>query len=401
MNSKKKWIAGTVALVLATNLLTYYGAKRVSLILPNGTTIGAQQYQDVSSFQKMFEVRNILYKFYDGKIDDDALVEGAIKGMTSALNDPYTVFMNKKEFESFNTQTEGSYSGVGIQIEVKDDKIIVLSTFDDSPAKKAGIASGDVIEKVNGTDVSGKEYEKAVTMMKGKEGSSVKLTVLRNNKETFTYTVKRAKINLQTVTGEMLNNNMAYIRLSMFDEHTGDDFNKKLKELKRKGAEGLILDLRQNPGGLLTSCIDVVSNFISKGRIIVSTIDKYKTEEKHKSEGGMAIGMPLVVLTDGSTASASEIVSGAVRDYKIGTLVGEKTFGKGVVQTLLDTGDGTALKVTVSKYYTPKGENIHKIGIKPDIEVKYPESLSQSDTYNRNADPQFQKALEVLKEKMK
>lgn len=400
MNTKKKWIAGTIAIVLFTNVLTFFGAKTFPLIFPNGRVIGAGNANDISNYNKLFQVRSLIYKLYDGQIDESKLVEGAIKGMTAALKDPYTEFMNEEEFEAFNTQTEGSYSGIGLQIEVKEDKIIVLTTFEGSPAQKAGILPGDVIEKVNDTDVSGKEYQKAVTMMKGKEGSTVNITVARNEKERHTYTVKRAKIDLQTVEGEMLPGNIAYIKLAMFDEHTAKDFNKKLKELKDKGAQGVLLDLRQNPGGRLDVCVDVVSNFIPKGEVIVSTIDKYKKEEKYESKGGMAIGMPLVVLTDGLTASASEIVSGTVRDYKVGTLVGEKTFGKGVVQTLLDTGDGTALKVTISKYYTPSGENIHKTGIKPDVEVKYPKELLKQ-TYNRNIDPQFNKAVEVLKEKMK
>jgi carboxyl-terminal processing protease len=401
MTSRNKWIGVTVAVVLATNVLTYYGSQRISLTLPNGRVIGATtSTANVSKFQKMFEVRSLLDKLYDGTIDDDALVEGAIKGMTEALKDPYTTFMNQKEFESFNAQTEGAYSGVGIQIEVKENNIIVLSTFEGSPARKAGVLPGDIIEKVNGTDVSGKEYEKAVSMMKGKEGTEVNITVLRNEKETHTYTVKRAKITLETVSGEMVSGNVGYIKLSMFDENTGKNFTKKLKELEGKGAKGLVLDLRQNPGGLLTTCVEVVSNFIPKDKVIVSTVDKYKRETKYESKGGIAIGMPLVVLTDGLSASASEIVSGAIRDYKVGTLVGEKTFGKGVVQTLVDTGDNTALKVTISKYYTPNGENIHKTGIQPDVLVEYPEELAAKQ-YNRSIDPQFNKAMEIIRDKVK
>jgi carboxyl-terminal processing protease len=400
LKTKKKWIAWTVAIVLATNILTYYGTRRLSLVLPNGTVIGAQQYTDVSTFQKLFDVRSLLYKLYDGNIDDNTLVEGAIKGMASSLNDPYTVFMNKQEYDAFNSQTTGSYSGVGIQIEVKDNNIVVLSTFEGSPAKKAGVLPGDIIEKVNGTDVNGKEYDKAVTMMKGTKGSEVSITVLRNSKDTYTYNVKRDTIALETVSGEMITNNIAYIKLSMFDENTGKNFDKKLVELQGKGAKALILDLRQNPGGLLTTCVDVVSNFIPKDKVIVSTIDKNNSKQEYVSKGGTAIGMPLVILTDGNTASASEIVSGAIRDYKLGTLVGEKTFGKGVVQQLIDTGDGTALKVTMAKYYTPNGVNIHKIGITPDITVKYPENLLDKP-YNRSNDPQFNKALETIKGKLK
>lgn len=399
MTSKKKWIIGTVAALIITNGLTFYGTSKLSLVLPNGKAIGGEQYSDISKFEKMFMVRNQLYKYYDGKIDDNVLVEGAIKGMTSALQDPYTVFMNKKEFDSFNTQTEGTYTGLGLQVGVKDNKIVVISPFEDSPAKKAGILAGDIIDKVNGTDVTGQDLEKAVGMMKGEKGTSVNLTLTREGKGNFDVKVNREQIEMVTVTGEMLESNIGYIRISMFDENTAKNFNKKLKELQGKGMKGLVLDLRGNPGGLLNECVDVVSNFIPKGKTIVSTIDKYKNEKKYDSKGGSAINLPLVVLTDEGTASASEIVSGAIRDYKLGTLIGKKTFGKGVVQTILDTGDGTALKVTISKYYTPNGENIHGTGIKPDIDVELPKSVAEK--YDRSLDPQFKKALEVIKDKMK
>ena len=192
---------------------------------------------------------------------------------------------------------------------------------------------------------------------------------------------------------------------TMFDEHTSDNFEKKLTELQDKGMKSLIVDLRGNPGGLLNECVDVTSNFVPKGKVITYTIDKDEKRKDYNSIGGSAIGMPLTVLTDEGTASASEIFSGAVRDYKVGTLVGEKTFGKGVVQTMLYTSaegfdDGTALKVTISKYYTPDGENIHHIGIKPEINVVYPQELKEKP-YDRKLDPQFKKALEIAKGKIK
>lgn len=405
MNSKKKWIAWTVAIVLVTNVLTFFGTRNIAFFLPNGRPIGGETYSDIAKFQKMFMVRNLLYKYYDGKIDDNTLVEGAIKGMTASLNDPYTVFMNKKEFDAFNSTTEGTYTGLGLQVGVKDNNIVVISPFDDSPAKKAGIIAGDIIEKVDGKDVTGKDLDNAVNMMKGKEGTYVTLTINRTGKDMFDVKVARAKIQNVTVSGEMLDNNIGLIRLSMFDENTADNFNKKLKELQSKGMKGLIIDLRGNPGGLLTECVSIASDFIPKGKVIVSTIDKYKNEKKYNSDGGKAIGgsaigLPLVVLTDEGSASASEIFSGAIRDYKLGTLVGVKTFGKGVVQTIMDTGAGTGLKVTVSKYYTPNGENIHGKGIKPDINVEYPQALKDKP-YDRSVDPQFSKALEVIKGKIK
>lgn len=389
--NKKKWISLTVAIVIVTNTITVFGTSAY---------ISAHEGAVVSEFGKLFEIRNDLSKYYDGPINESTLVEGAIKGMTSSLNDPYTVFMNKKEFSDFNTQTEGNYSGVGLQVQAKNNNIIIAGVFENSPAKKAGILPKDVIEKVNGTSVTGKDLDKAVTLMKGQDGTDVTLTLYRDKKGTFDVTMKRAKIDLVTVNGEMLNQNIGYIQVTMFDQNTAKNFDAKLKELQGKGMKSLILDLRGNPGGLLDQCVDMVSNFIPKGKVIVSTIDKYNNKQEYKSNGGTAIGMPITILTDGGTASASEIFSGAIKDYKLGTLVGEKTFGKGIVQTILDTGAGTALKVTISKYYTPDGKNIQHIGINPDIQVQYPDSLRQKP-YDRSTDPQFNKALEIAKSKVK
>lgn len=403
---KSKWIVWTIVLLLVTNSLTLFISNEISLRTPNGKVlIGRDAYDQVLKFQKLFLVRNKLYEYYDGKISDDVLVEGAIKGMTNSLEDPYTVFMNKKEFSDFNSQTEGAYIGLGLQVGVKENNIVVIAPFDESPAKKAGILPGDVIEKVNKIDVSGKDLEKAVSMMKGKENEAVTLTINRKDKGSFEVSMKRAKIDLVTVKGEMLENNIGYIQLTMFDENTAKNFEKKLSELQSKGMKSLILDLRGNPGGLLDQCVDITSNFVPKGKVIVYTIDKDKKRKDYNSKGGIAIGMPLTVLTDEGTASASEIFSGAVRDYKVGTLVGEKTFGKGVVQTMLYRSidgfdDGTALKVTISKYYTPVGENIHHIGIKPEVPVVYPQALKEK-AYNRSLDPQFKKALEIAKDKIK
>ncbi len=403
---KIKGIIWIVVIVLVTNVITMLITTQISLKTPNGKVIIARDtYDQVLKFQKLFLVRNKLYEYYDGKISDDVLVEGAIKGMTNSLEDPYTVFMNKKEFTDFNTTTVGAYIGLGLQVGVKEGNIVVIAPFDSSPAKSAGILPGDVIEKVNDIAVTGKELEKAVTMMKGKADEVVKLTLNRKDKGVFEVSVKRAKIDLVTVKGEMLDKNIGYIQLTMFDENTAENFNKKLAELKGKGMKSLVLDIRGNPGGLLDQCVELTSNFVTEGKVLVYTIDKNNKKTEYKSKGGLAVGMPLTVLTDEGSASASEIFAGAVRDYKVGTLVGEKTFGKGVVQTMLyrtvdGFDDGTALKVTISKYYTPNGENIHHIGIKPEVEVVYPKELKEK-AYDRTLDPQFKKAVEIAKDKIK
>lgn len=402
-----KWIAIVAAILIVTNFAAFFVGTKAAMAIPGmgvsnkDIAKSLEGISDVSKFKKLFQVRDILYKLYDGEINEDTLVEGAIKGMTNSLNDPYTVFMNKKEFSSFNERNEGNYVGVGLQVAAKDEDIVVIAVFNDSPAEKAGIKPGDKIKKVAGTDVGGKDLEKAVALMKnGKAKEKVDMTLYREGKGLYNTEVYRDTIVMQTVAGEMIDGNIGYIQISMFDEHTGDAFTKKLQELKDTGAKGIILDLRQNPGGLLKECINVVSNFVEKDKVITSTIDKYNKETKYNSKGGIAIGMPLVVLTDENTASASEIVAGAVRDYDIGTLIGSTTFGKGVVQTVLGMDEGTGLKVTISKYYTPNGENIHKKGIAPHIEVTIPKEI-QEKGLTRSNDPQFNKALEVIKDKIK
>jgi carboxyl-terminal processing protease len=397
---KKKWIVIVIAILLVTNLLSFYGGSTMVLTLPNGQIVSRK---DVGVFQKLFQIKNQLYKYYaGGTISDSVLADGAVKGMTSSLNDPYTVFMNKKDYASFNSMMQGNdneYCGVGVVVEPQDDKVLILSVFDGSPAKKAGILPKDIILKVDGKAVSATNLDAAVALVKGKEGTAVTLTLYRASKGSFDVKLNRQKIVSPNITGEVLGNNIGYIKMGMFDANTGKDFDNKLTELKSKGTKGLILDLRQNGGGYLDQCIEVTSNFVKKGNTIVYTIDKNNLKEVSKSIGGIANGMPLVVLVDGNTASASEVFSGAIKDYKAGTLIGTKTFGKGIVQsTLVDRSDDTALKVTISKYYSPLGINIHKKGITPDIVVECPEDLKYKDY--RDQDPQFQKALEVIKDKI-
>lgn len=351
-------------------------------------------------FKALFEVREALYQKYDGEIDDKVLVEGAIKGMTNALGDPYTVFMNQKEFDKFMEGNSGSITGIGVQIGVKDNKVTVIAPMDDSPAQKAGILAGDVLLKVNNEEV-GSDVNKAVSLITGKEGTEVTLLMGRGAKDTYEVTLKRAIIKVHSVKGEMLQDKVGYVQLSSFDENVTKDFVDTLKNLESNGMKGLILDLRGNPGGYLTEAIGIASQFIPKGETITYTVDKYDRRIDSVSLGGVAEGYPLVVLVDGGSASASEVVTGALRDHKAATTVGVTTFGKGVVQQPVQFSDGIgALKVTISKYYTPDGENIHKKGITPDVVVEIPKEVLQKP-YDRSTDIQLEKAIEVIKDKMK
>ena len=397
-----------VLLFVITNVASFFAGGMLSFnkIMPwiSSTQFSKEfsQIKDIGKYKELFAVRETLIKRFDGNIDDSKLVEGAIKGMTAALDDKYTYYMNKDEYKQYKEEVDGSFVGIGIRVSTKNNKIYVAEPIKGSPAEKAGIKAGDYIIKVNGKEYSGeeKDKEKAISVMKGKTGEKVTLTIERNSK-TFDIEVVRGQIINPSVEGEMLNNNIGYISVSGFELNTAKDFNAKLKELKLKGMKGLIMDLRDNGGGYLNVSVDLVSNFIQKDKLVVSTIDKYKNKQESFSKGGDAIGMPLVVLVNGNSASASEVVSGALRDYKAATFVGVKTFGKGIVQTTFENKtNGSALKMTISKYYSPLGINIHKKGIQPDVTVEYPKELI-GKKYDRSKDPQFKKALELIEEKTK
>lgn len=403
MKGKNKRVIKNVGLAMGLTATVGGSIYLGNVLTVNGVLPSYTDYAtiaDTDDFEKLFEIREMLYKWYDGEIDDGILAEGAIKGMVSSLEDPYTYFMNEGEYTTFKEQSEGNYMGIGVQIGVKDNKITVIAPIANSPAEKAGILSGDVITKVNGVRVNGESLETALSMIKGIEKEILTITIDREEKGEFDLQVERNVIETISVTDKILENNIGYINISSFDSGVSEKFTESLTKLKESNINGLILDLRGNPGGLMKECVSVVSNFVEEGKVIVSTIDKNGNTEENISTGGIAQGMPLVVLIDGGTASAAEVVSGAIRDYDLGTLVGETSFGKGVVQVVLDDkSDNTALKVTISKYYTPNGENIHSIGIKPQVEVEYLEE--EIDTQYNKEDTQLSKAIEVMNEKLK
>ncbi|WP_066896226.1 S41 family peptidase [Clostridium nigeriense] len=400
-------IVAIVIVFLFSNLMFFYLGNTFAF---NGVSLRSvsedvakdvSEVKDVKKYELLFQVRDALLTKYDGEIDDTTLLEAAIKGMTQSLKDPYTVFMNSNEYKSFMEQSEGHFVGIGAQLGIKDDKVTVVAPIEGSPAEKAGLKAGDVILKVDGKEIEEVNVEKTISMIKGEEGKPVTLTVSRAGSDYLDITIVRDVVKIISVKGELIDNNIGYIQISSFDEDVAKAFKEKIIELKSEGMKGMILDLRGNPGGFLNEAVKVASEFIPKGKVVTYTIDKYDNRQESKSIGGEAEGMPLVILIDGGSASASEVVTGALRDYEAGTIVGTTSFGKGVVQQLIEFKDGNGgLKVTTSKYYTPNGENIHKVGIKPDIEVQIPEDLLHKE-YDRNIDPQFNKGLEVIKEKIK
>lgn len=361
----------------------------------------AKQINDKSKYSALFTVRDTLIEKFDGEIDDNKLLIGAIKGMTNSLDDPYTVFKTPEEFEEMIKESNGSMTGIGVSVALKDNKVIVMETVKGAPADRAGIIKNDIIEKINDVDVSGTDLEKVVSMIADANDSEIKLTIKRDNTEEFNVQVARETVKIESVTGNMLNSAVGYIRIKTFNnENTAKDFKDNIDNLKAQGMKGLILDLRENPGGLLSEAVGVASQFIPKDKIITYTIDKYDNRNDSLSVGGDAEGMPLVLLVNKNSASASEVVTGALRDYEAATIVGETTFGKGIVQLPIKFNNNIGgLKVTISKYYTPNGENIHKKGITPNFDVTTSMGIDENG-YDKNKDEQLKVAVQKLEEKL-
>lgn len=379
--SRRKLLAGSVVLVLTTFLLTSAGFLYYLHANSN----------DVMGTLKFFRAMQIVKNRYVEDVPTETLLTGAIKGMVSSLGDPHSIYMNEKMFKEFMIETEGSFGGIGVIVGMKDKQLVVVSPIEGTPGDKAGIKSGDVIVKINGQDVTNLALDEAVNQIRGPEGSKVVLTIRRAGVDQD-YEIVRSSIQIKTVSGKMLPDQIGYIRISMFNENTAAAFIKQLDELEGQGMKGLILDLRDNPGGLLEECVKVANRLVPKGPV-VSVVMRDGQREVHESNLP-AVKYPLVVLVNGGSASASEIVAGAVQDTGSGTLVGTKTYGKGSVQTIMRLDSGTAIKLTIAKYLTPADRSINGIGIEPDVKLDQPEGREAK------VDVQLNKGIELLKGKL-
>lgn len=353
---------------------------------------------DLEILKPVAEVMKLIKSKYVKDADYDSLVEGAIRGMVQALKDPYSVYMNPDEFENFMISVNGSFDGVGISLGYDEESgaIVVISPIEGTPAQKAGILPQDRIVKVNDVDMTGKSVDDAVRVLRGPRGTKVTLYIERAGaKGPLKFELVRDSIRLKTVWHEMLNENIGYIKISSFDSYTSDEFNSALGDLKKKGARALVLDLRNNPGGSLNESVKVADQILGKG-LIVYTEDrnKNKLEEYYSDEN--KISMPLAVLVNENSASASEILAGAIQDYKAGILVGTKTFGKGSVQELEPFDNGGGLKLTIARYYIPSGKCIDGVGIQPNVKVELDKGLNPISV-PKEKDNQLAKAVEVLK----
>jgi carboxyl-terminal processing protease len=347
--------------------------------------------EELAATLKLFRAVQVVKGQYVGTAEGTLLMTGSLKGMVNSLGDPYSVYLDPKMYSELMLETKGSFGGVGIVLGVKEKQLTVVAPIEGTPAEAAGILSGDLIVKIDSQDTKDMALDEAVGKIRGKEGSTVTLTIRRAGQEPQEYKLTRATIVLKSVSGKMLGNGIGYIRLSMFSETTGNDFLLKMNELTGQGMKSLILDLRNNPGGLIGESVKVASLLVPQGPI-VSVIGKDGTRETSESQLEKPT-MPLVVLINGGSASASEIVAGAIQDTGAGKLIGVKTFGKGSVQRIIPLDKDSAVKITIAEYHTPKDRSIHGKGIEPDILVELPKDKDAKE------DPQLDKAIEVLKAK--
>ena len=348
--------------------------------------------------KKAGEIEELINAYYLDEIDEQKVEDTMYTGMVAGLEDPYSVYYSKEELESMEESISGAYSGIGATLTQDPDTgdLSVVSCFDGTPAQEAGLQPGDVITGWNGNSVEGMELSELVSKIKTDPEEQLTLEIERDG-ETLEVELTRREVQIPTVEYEMLDDQIGYIRLVEFDEVTADQFKEALEDLENQNMKKLIIDVRNNPGGVLQVVCDMLDQLLPEG-LIVYTEDKNGNRKEYTSDEEHQFTKPLAVLANENSASASEIFAGAIQDYGIGTIVGTTTFGKGIVQRTFYLSDGTGVKLTVAKYYTPKGHDIHKKGITPDVETELDEELKNQSSISHEEDNQLQKAIEVLQE---
>ncbi|MBR1670734.1 MAG: S41 family peptidase [Butyrivibrio sp.] len=391
-------------MVVAGVYIFFFLGRRMGLSGPSGslTGSGAGASGELLSDSTLKKIRvledTIDTYYYKTDIDKEQEAVGIYKGLMDSLGDPYSVYYTEEELDELLSDTAGVYYGIGAYVSMDDDMGMprISGVIPGTPAERAELQIDDIIYLVDDEPTQGLEVSDVVTMIKGPEGTKVHLTLLRGSKrEEVEVDVERSAVEVPTVTTKMLGEkeDIGYLQITEFDEVTPDQFTEGMAELREKDMKGLIIDLRSNPGGSLAAVCDIARQILPKG-IIVYTVDRDGNRDDYTCDGKREIDIPVVVLVNQYSASASEILAGAIKDYQLGKLVGMKTFGKGIVQRIFDLKDGTAVKLTVSDYYTPAGNNIHGVGIEPDVEVEY-----DADAYSKDkTDNQLEKAIDVMQD---
>ena len=389
-NEFRKGIAVGVAVTLVVTGTGFAGYQKI--MFPKGSALS-----DTKTVQKLNYLESLINEEYLEEKEEDSLREGLYAGIMSGLNDPYSTYYTAEQYKELNTSNEGSYVGIGAVLQNdKDGGAKIVQLYEGGSGEQAGLKKGDVLKAIDGEDVTEKETSDIASMIRESDKDSVTLTIQRNE-ETKEIKVEIRDVEIQTVSHEMLDDETGYIRISEFSEVTSNQYKKAFEDLQDKGMKKLVVDLRDNPGGLLTAVCDVLRQILPEG-LIVYTEDKNGKKEEEKCDGKSELAMPLAVLVNGGSASASEIFAGAVKDYGIGTIVGTTTYGKGVVQTIQPLSDGSAVKITIAKYFTPKGNDINKKGIAPDVEAEVSEDSTDWTELTHEEDTQLQAALKEIRQ---
>lgn len=389
-NEFKKGIAVGVAVTLVVTGTGFAGYQKI--MFPKGSALS-----DTKTVQKLNYLESLINEEYLEEKEEDSLREGLYAGLMSGLNDPYSTYYTAEQYKELNTSNEGSYVGIGAVLHKdKDGGAKIVQLYEGGSGEQAGLKKGDVLKAIDGEDVTEKETSDIASMIRESDKDSVTLTIQRDE-ETKEIKVEIRDVEIQTVSHEMLDDETGYIRISEFSEVTSNQYKKAFEDLQDKGMKKLVVDLRDNPGGLLTAVCDVLRQILPEG-LIVYTEDKNGKKEEEKCDGKSELAMPLAVLVNGGSASASEIFAGAVKDYGIGTIVGTTTYGKGVVQTIQPLSDGSAVKITIAKYFTPKGNDINKKGIAPDVEAELSEDSTDWTELTHEEDTQLQAALKEIRQ---
>lgn len=355
-------VIGVILLVFVTSMLT------AMMIQENRKVVSS-----TSSFDKLEEVMTLLQNQYVDEVDEGRLLEGAIKGMVDSLEDPYTTYMDKEEAKGFHEAITSSFEGIGAEVTEENGKIVIVSPIKGSPAEKAGLKPEDKIVKVDDQNIEGMSVHEAVMLIRGEKGTEVKLTVERENVGEIVVTITRDTIPIHTVYTEVTENEMAIIQITRFSESTGRELADALMELEKQNVKGIILDLRQNPGGLMEQAIAMTDMFVDKGKVILKVEDKDGNVETYKAKNPSMVKWPVVVMTDNGTASAAEIMASALHESAGIPVVGDTTFGKGTVQNAKEFSDGTSIKYTIAKWLTPSGQWVHEKGFEPVYKVSLPD----------------------------
>lgn len=386
--------------VFITFMLTTLG---IFFIFLNGKQIGkyvlvtpTEENENISN--KLSKYRTIIDKYYLGEVDEAKLEEGAIKGYIEGLDDQYTEYISKEEMKNYLDETKGNYVGIGVYMVKNTEKnmIQVLATIKGSPAEEQGIQPGDLIKSVDGIEYTADDLSMIATKIKGDEGISVKLEIVRGS-EIINYEFARKIIVVNQVEGKVINDNIGYIQISSFDEETSKQFKQKYEELQAQNIKGLIIDLRNNGGGIVSEALNIADFIADKDSVLLYEVDKNQKETIKKAKENPLVTVPVVVLVNKNSASSSEILCGALKDLGKAKIVGTKTYGKGVIQEILTLPDGSGLKITTEEYQTPNRNKINKIGIEPDEVVELPESVNCILNVKEEEDTQLQKAIEILK----